>query len=228
MADVFDRILVDRRVHPLRWLMPALCLAMFVPGLDLAVSGLFYTPSSGFDWTLGGLLAFVRAAVPTIIMGTLLFFVLLWFAGLVLRQPFLDMTTRRMGYLVLSLVLGPGLLVEAILKPYWGRARPNDTTVFGGDAVFTPPLWIAQECSHNCSFVSGHAALGFWVTAYAFLLPAPWRTRGVFAGVVFGGAVGLVRVIQGAHFLSDVVFAGTFVLVINAVLAKMLLREPAP
>src|SRR5690606_37476460 len=117
------------------------------------------------------------------------------------------------------------LLVETVLKSHWGRARPNDTVLFGGEAVFTPPLWIAQECAHNCSFVSGHAAIGFWLSAYGFLLPPAWRLRGVAAGLVCGLFVGLVLVVQGAHFLSDVIFAGAFVLMVNALMAHLILRR---
>lgn len=213
------------REHPVRWGMAALCLLMFVPGLDVAVSGLFYEQAAGFYLERAGLFVFVREAVPAIIIGTVVFCALLWIASLVFRQPFLGITTPRMVYLAATLAIGPGLLVETILKSHWGRARPNDTTFFGGHAAFTPPAWIAQECAHNCAFVSGHAAIGFWLTAYAFLLPKAWRQAGVLVGLACGAAIGMVRVIQGAHFLSDVVFAGAFVLIVNASLAQLILKR---
>lgn len=219
-----ERITRNVREHPERWTLAALCLLMFVPGLDLAFSRLFYAEGVGFFWNRDAFLGFVREAVPVIIIGTFAFCLLLWIAGSLFRQPFLGMTTRNMAYLVVTLAAGPGLLVETFLKSHWGRARPNDTVFFGGEAAFTPPGWIAQECAHNCAFVSGHAALAFWMTAYGFLLPAAWRRRGILAGLACGGAVGLVRVIQGAHFLSDVVFAGAFILIVNTVLARLLLR----
>jgi lipid A 4'-phosphatase len=218
-------LLREIREHPVRWAMGALCLLMFVPGLDLAFSGLFFAQGAGFFWDRDRFLGFVREGIPVVIIGTFAFCVLLWIAGLVFRQPFLKMTTRRTAYLFTTLALGPGLLVETLLKTHWGRARPNDTVFFGGEAAYTPPVWIAQECAHNCSFVSGHAALGFWLTAYGFLLPEPWRRRGIVAGLFSGAAIGLVRVVQGAHFLSDIVFAGAFVLIVNALMARILLRE---
>lgn len=213
----------DLREHPVRWTMAALCLLMFVPGLDIAFSGLFYREDVGFYLDRARFLVFAREAAPTMILGTVVFCVLLWLGGLVFHQTFLAITTRRMGYLIASLAIGPGLLVETLLKSHWGRARPNDTVFFGGHAAFTPPGWIAEECSHNCSFTSGHAAIGFWLTAYAFLLPKEWRLAGVLAGLFCGGAIGMVRVIQGAHFLSDIVFAGAFVLAVNAGLARLML-----
>ncbi len=224
MKDLLAR---ERREHPVRWAMAALCLLMFVPGLDIAFSGLFYQSGAGFHLDRAPFFVFVREAAPAIIIGTLIFCLLLWIAGLVFRQAFLGITTPRMLYLVATLAIGPGLLVETILKSHWGRARPNDTVFFGGHAAFTPPGWVAQECAHNCSFTSGHAAIGFWLTAYAFLLPKEWRLTGLLAGLACGATIGLVRVIQGAHFLSDIVFAGAFVLMVNAGLAQVMLRRGA-
>ncbi|MGE4064073.1 MAG: phosphatase PAP2 family protein [Rhodospirillaceae bacterium] len=222
-------VLISREIreHPIRWAMAALCLLMFLPDLDLAFSRLFYAEGAGFFLDRHTFLAFVREAVPTIIIGSFLFCLLLWIAGLLFRQPFLGITTPRMTFLAATLAVGPGLLVETVLKTHWGRARPNDTVFFGGEAAYTPPGWMAQECMHNCAFVSGHAALAFWLTAYAFLLPQQWRQRGVLFGLLCGAAVGLVRVVQGAHFLSDVVFAGAFILVVNSLLARLLLRGHA-
>ena len=77
----------------------------------------------------------------------------------------------------------------------------------------------------NCAFTSGHAAIAFWIAAYAFLLPAKWRAAGILAGVLFGLAVGGVRMAQGAHFLSDVAAAGVIVLAVNALAARLILRE---
>ncbi len=222
MKDLLAR---EMRDHPVRWAIAALCLLMFVPGLDIAFSGLFYRGGAGFYLDRARFFIFVREAAPTIIIGTLIFCLLLWIAGLLFRQAFLGITTPRMVYLIATLGIGPGLLVETILKSHWGRARPNDTIFFGGHAAFTPPGWIANECSHNCSFTSGHAAIGFWLTAYAFLLPKEWRLTGVLIGLACGAVIGLVRVIQGAHFLSDIVFAGAFVLAVNAGLAQLMLRR---
>ena len=48
---------------------------------------------------------------------------------------------------------------------------------------------------------------------------------GLLAGVVFGLFVGAVRIVQGAHFATDVMAAGFFVLAINLGLARVILRE---
>jgi lipid A 4'-phosphatase len=168
-------------------------------------------------------LEFVRSGVPVLILGSFVVCLVLWVAGIWYERWFWGITTHRAVYLMISLLVGPGLLVESLLKPNWGRARPKDITVFGGAADYTPPLWIAGECERNCSFVSGHAAIAFWLTAYGFMLPAPWRKWGVGAGVAAGALMGWVRIIQGGHFLSDVVFAGVIVVGVNVYLYRRII-----
>jgi lipid A 4'-phosphatase len=106
--------------------------------------------------------------------------------------------------------MGPGLVANLLLKDHWGRARPRHVAEFGGPKTFTPPLIPANQCPRNCSFVSGEAAsifLPFY--AVAFVVPQ-WAAALVAAGTLLGFASGAVRVSQGAHFLSDVIFAGVF------------------
>src|SRR5262249_26783131 len=136
-----------------------------------------------------------------------------------------NISTRPIVYLLTTAAIGPGLLVETLLKPHWGRPRPKDVTLFGGSATYMPPFVISDECARNCSFVSGHTAIAFWLTAYAFLLPAAWRTIALRAALAFGLMVGLVRIAQGAHFASDVASAGLMVVAVNAALARLILKR---
>ena len=140
-----------------------------------------------------------------------------------LGQSFWDITGRKAGFLLVTILLGPGLIVESFLKVYSGRARPRDIVAFGGDDPFTPAIWLAESCSRNCSFVSGHAALAFWVTAFAFLLPSGQRTILLVGGIVLGLLMGLARMAEGAHFLSDIIFAGLIVVGLNTYAAKLML-----
>ncbi len=222
MAFIFK----DIRERPERWVLGLFCLFMFFPGLDLAISGWFYIPGTGFTWDVDGFMEFVRSAMPVIIISSFVLCIALWVAGIWYERWFFGITTPRTVFLMITLLVGPGLLVEALLKPNWGRARPKDVTLFGGNAEFTPPLWVANECGHNCSFVSGHAAVAFWVTAYAWFLPRKWRLAGILAGTAFGLAMGFVRIAQGAHFLSDVIFAGVIVLWVNYFVARTVLDRP--
>lgn len=222
------RWLGNLRQHPNRWAIALLLVLFLFWQADIPVSRAYYIPGTGFTWNADGLLEFVRSAVPNIIIGSYALCVLVWLAGF--AKPALPwrLTSPRILYLTLTLLAGPGLIVEAALKPNWGRARPKDIAEFGGAAAYTPPWQATAECDHNCSFVSGHAAVAFWVAAYAALLPERWRAAGLCAGILFGFAVGMVRVAQGAHFFSDVVGAGLIVIAVNALLAPLILeRKPA-
>jgi lipid A 4'-phosphatase len=76
------------------------------------------------------------------------------------------------------------------------------------DPRVTPALQPTNQCGRNCSFVSGEAASVF-VPFYAAAAVAPqWAATLLVVGTLAGFSAGCVRVVQGAHFLSDEVFAG--------------------
>ena len=49
----------------------------------------------------------------------------LWLVGMWRKHAVLGLTTRKIVYLLATLLIGPGLIVESLLKPYSGRARPQ-------------------------------------------------------------------------------------------------------
>jgi len=113
---------------------------------------------------------------------------------------------RQVAYLAIALALGPGIIVGAF-KEHWGRARPAQVVELGGDKRFTPALVPSDQCSTNCAFTSGHAATGFYLVALGFVFPRR-RRAWIVAGLVAGSVIGLMRMAQGGHFFSDIVFAG--------------------
>lgn len=215
-------------VTPQRWALALLFVLMLLPGLDIPVSTVFYRPATTFGWTIGGFPELVRSGLPDAIIASVVVCAVLWAGARLYGNWPQWVTSSRLTYLVMTLLIGPGLIVEALLKPHWGRARPKDITVFGGDAVYTLPWQIADACVSNCSFVSGHAAVTFWLTAYAFLLPVKWRAPMLFVAMALGLGVGAVRIAQGGHFLSDVVAAGFIVVLVNSVLARLIVRPATP
>ena len=122
-------------------------------------------------------------------------------------------------YLLLALLLGPGVLVNTLFKSEWGRARPVQITEFGGDKPYTAPFRPANNCETNCSFVSGHAALGFYFISLAWIFN---RRRWLALGIGIGAVVGFGRMLQGGHFFSDVIFAFWSVYITCAVLGWLL------
>lgn len=216
-------LVLKPRLWPIAILVAGLtCL---FPAIDLWSSGLFYR-TADIAWVQrSDLMQFARSGVPPLIIGTLLFVTVLGIAGRIWNEMFWDISGRKVGFLIGSLILGPGLVVESILKTFSGRARPRDVTQFGGDDPFTPALRLADACERNCSFVSGHAALAFWATAFAFLMPTEHRVPVFVAGLALGFLMGIARMAEGAHFLSDVIFAGLIVVGINVWLGSRMLGE---
>lgn len=127
-----------------------------------------------------------------------------------LRRALFGVSAAAFGFVLSAMIVGPGLLANAVFKEHWGRARPRQLVEFGGAADFTPALVIADQCHSNCSFVSGDPSVAFATLAIALLVPTHQRLW-ISASFVLGFAIGLVRMAQGAHFLSDVAFAGIFV-----------------
>jgi lipid A 4'-phosphatase len=115
---------------------------------------------------------------------------------------------RRLLAWVLMAVVGLGVVVDWGLKNNVGRPRPEQLQLFGADKPFVPAFQWSTHCDVNCSFVSGHAASGFSLMAWGMW--AGWRRRQKFLlmGMVAGAGIGAVRVAQGGHFFSDVVFSG--------------------
>jgi membrane-associated PAP2 superfamily phosphatase len=140
------------------------------------------------------------------------------------RQMRFDRAVRSGLFLVLVFGVGPGLLVNLILKPGYGRPRPRDVVEFGGRYEFVPVLTPspALPCT---SFPSGHAAMGFYLMAPAFLVRRRSRlAAALFAatGLLLGSAIGMVRIVQGGHFASDIVWSAGIVYITALVMSRLL------
>lgn len=175
------------------------------PELDLLAAGLFYSPDGGFVLRgqpfFDALHKYIGVLAWSIALGA----VLLWLHDRYRRGADIPAGRRRAAAFVLfALLLGPGLVVNTILKDQWGRARPGYVAEFGGPAVFTPALLPTNQCRKNCSFVCGDASVGFGLVAFAFV---GRRRLWLTLGIGIGAALGLMRMGQGGHFLSDVVFS---------------------
>lgn len=190
-----------------RAILAVAALLVFVPAIDLASSGAFWTAGSGFllehDALAKGFQKVLH--VGTITAAALL--IVAFLASAVRLRPILRLTARSWLFLALAVVMGPGIVTNLILKDHWGRARPYQVTEFGGHAGFSPPLVLSDQCDRNCSFVAGDPSVGFCLEAVAYVIRR--RRRAVLAGSIgIGLAIGLMRIMQGGHFLSDVLFSG--------------------
>lgn len=180
------------------------------PELDLVAGGYFYRGAGRFiggelrwvDWLRNLFIVFFWACV------------LLAIVGMVRTRkgqgPWLGFAFPHWLFLGICLGVGPGLVANVILKDQWGRARPKHVVEFGGSKPFTPPILFSKACPRNCSFVSGEASATYLpFFAAAALMPQNAAVL-VVAGSVMGLVSGAVRMAQGGHFLSDVIFAGVF------------------
>lgn len=180
---------------------------LLFPAIDLTISGWFYKPQQGFFLKEETLFVFLYDLVPIIVdVFEILFPIILLLGFVGPLQRYLVTCRKPTIYLSLVLLLGPGLLVNGVLKNHWGRARPKQTILFGGNKTFTAAWIPSNQCKHNCSFTSGHASMGFYFLSFGYLFPRQ-RRRWLGIGLGLGGFIGLARIAQGAHFISDVVFS---------------------
>lgn len=220
----------------------ALVLAVFGiwPGIDLAVSGFFYDTSHALvvqnAFLLPPIVEILRNFFWDVSLLVPLAALILLALSLWVRRPVLALSARAWGFVLALFLLGPGLVVNGILKAYWGRARPHNVVDFGGTAQFTPAYQISDQCAANCSFVSGEGAGATAVTITALLILFAFRNRLPKLGYILGqglalamlGFVGWQRVASGGHFLSDVLLSVLIVSLIAAILARFMLNHDSP
>lgn len=133
-------------------------------------------------------------------------------------------SARASLFLIATLALGPGLMANLIFKDNWHRPRPPVVTEFYGSEQFMPWWDPRGSCDKNCSFVAGEGSGGFWTLAPAALAPPAWRAAAYGAALLFGSAAGGQRLAGGAHFFSDVAFAGVFTFLVIWALHGLIYR----
>ncbi len=200
------------------------------PELDLAVARHFHayidSSNNAFAWRISRPVMLVRniglwvgAVLVAPAVGALVL-------KLILPERKMLVSGRAIVFLIATMALAPGLLVNVVLKDHWGRPRPIDVTEFGGTQHFVAWWDRRGDCPNNCSFVSGDAAGAFWTIAPATLAPPQWRALAYGAALVLGAGMAAFRVMAGAHFVSDVVLAGVFTFLIIWLMYGLIYRWP--
>jgi lipid A 4'-phosphatase len=189
----------------------ALSVLLFTlwPTLDLQISLAFFDmPSATFTANNIPWVHAVYVATPWVGRAAFVLFCLgLLYLKIRPQAQRLGLQRRLLAWVLMAIV-GLGVVVDWGLKNNVGRPRPEQLQLFGADKPFVPAFQWSTHCDVNCSFVSGHAASGFSLMAWGMW--AGWQRRQKFLlmGMVAGAAIGAVRVAQGGHFVSDVVFSG--------------------
>ena len=196
------------------------------PAFDLWFSGLFFHEPRGFTLS--------KATIPRAIrdIGYLLgILMVVWLIlQLVLKiahpqQPSYIRPSVTL-YLLSTLVAGPVLLVNVFFKNHWGRPRPRDVDLFGGDLPFIGVWDITDHCYTNCSFVSGEASFAFWMMGFALVVPGRFRMPVAIVTGVIAGLLSFNRIAFGGHFLSDVVISVALTLLVMAIGYRLFISHP--
>lgn len=124
-----------------------------------------------------------------------------WVPALTRYRRVLWTTTLAMG-------LGPG--VVTLLKDINTHVCPWSLTQFGGTATYSADWFVSRSNAGRC-FPGGHASGGFSLIALAFAgraLGWAWLQRaGWMLALAAGSLFSVVRMTQGAHFMSHNLWA---------------------
>jgi lipid A 4'-phosphatase len=188
------------------WILLFALFAPFTPAIDMYVSGLFYSPETGFYDNLFFHYLFKYGEWFGLATGGAVFFIFLF----TFVRPKWKKWRRGSLATVLTLIIGAGLITNVILKGCWGRPRPKQVIAFGGDNLYRPFWHPDFNTKHNPqrSFPSGHVAMGFYFLSLCLVgkryqSKALFRT-GLFLTLFLGGGLMVARIAQGGHFISDV------------------------
>jgi membrane-associated phospholipid phosphatase len=196
------------------------------PELDVQVTGLLFNPEIS-TYSLRQTLLPLREAAMWLVAALVAPAGLALAVKLIMPHKRMLLPGRTVLFLISTIALGPGLAVNVIAKDHWGRPRPIEVRELGGDQIFMPWWDPRGTCRTNCSFVSGDVAGAFWTLAPAALTPAHWRPLAYAGAIALGSGVGLIRMVFGGHFFTDVVFAGVITFVIIWLTYQLLYRWQA-
>jgi membrane-associated PAP2 superfamily phosphatase len=183
----------------------ALLLAMEATGIDSTISNWFFDPVTGaFPLRHNRALeVFGHQGPKQLVIVVASGVITLYLLSFVL--PDLKPQRRLLLFLSWALTLAP--LAVVLLKAMSIRHCPWSLQEFGG---FAPHLSLFDAAPPGLSpgrcFPGGHASTGFCLLAFYFAglaLGNPRLARaGLWGGLAAGMALGMVRVVQGAHFIS--------------------------
>ena len=133
------------------------------PDLDIAISNVFYGSDFGFQYKKQPVVQFFFRVVP-ILTGLFVAICFTCLLYIVLKYKSVKRIISSWAFfLLITAAIGPGITVNSTLKENFGRARPGQIVEFDGEKTFSRAFTISDQCDTNCSFASGHAAMGFYL-----------------------------------------------------------------
>ncbi|MBQ3033673.1 MAG: phosphatase PAP2 family protein [Deferribacterales bacterium] len=221
LGSRFKNFFIKYKWFLLIFLVAAVLLKAF-PQVDIYISNIFFDSVSGFYMNDSPAAMTVYNAVNYVTMVIVSAYVILLAADFFLKKNLFGIKRKTLVFLLVTLILGPGIIVNAVFKENVGRPRPEAIIEFGGTDTFVGPFTLSNACESNCSFPSGHAALGFYFMAFGLIAAKAMRKKLLTLGFIIGVIVSLTRIVQGRHFFSDTLFAFFFVFTISALVYELM------
>ncbi|MDD7909437.1 MULTISPECIES: phosphatase PAP2 family protein [Pseudovibrio] len=198
------------------------------PAVDIWASQMFYSSDGYFPAAKSPLLQDIRYMKHYLVS---------WVVGLSLAVLLIKLLLPKLRalvdlraplFLISTLIIGPGLVVNALLKNNIGRPRPRHVESFGGSNPFVGVWQSSDYCQTNCSFVSGEASSSIWLVALVFIVPKKWKLPVAIGTIGPALVFSINRVAFGGHFLSDTMISwGVTFFVIWAVYWLLYRKTPS-
>ena len=193
---------------------------------DRSISAHFYSPEKGWifkeaePWKWLYRFGTIPGVALTIVA-------LIGAIAAIIRNPD-SQWLRYFLLVVLTSIIGAGLIVNGILKPYWGRPRPNQTQELGGQYTYRHVLNPGIP-GKGKSFPSGHSTMGFIFVSLIYFRRKSTAVAwvGGIGGIAYGSIISVARVVQGAHFVTDCIWSLGVIWMVATALYYYVLRIPA-
>lgn len=115
------------------------------------------------------------------------------------------------AWLAGAVLLGSGPLLAGVLKHLTAMPRPIHAEIFAGAQAMPAYFWTKSLQAAGNALPSAHASAGFVLIALFFVGSLTNNRRlmwgGLGIGLLAGGVFGLMRIVQGYHFLSQVLWS---------------------
>jgi membrane-associated PAP2 superfamily phosphatase len=136
------------------------------------------------------------------------------------RRPALRPWRGALWAVVLTCIVGQVLTTQ--LKHLTALPRPYALSLFGGYAAYPDHFWALGRKDAGGALPSGHATAGYALLTLYFV---GWAMRrpmlrwgGLCAGIVCGLLFSAVRLLQGAHFLSQTLWSAVLMWLLASLL----------
>jgi len=187
------------------------------------ISTYFYLPETGFFRAQEPLFQWFfqkgTYAGPILTLSAAFFWALGYF------RPRMQKYQRQFLVVLLTALVGGGILVNGFLKDYWGRPRPREVKIYAGLWNYHPISELGTP-GKGKSFPCGHCTSAFLATSLWVFIPTNpvLGTLAVIAGLTYGSLMSMARMAQGGHFPTDAFWALGVVAQVSLLFYLLLVR----